>query len=144
MLAVCGSQHIYRLDHMRMAADQSVDSQVAKFLCDRFLLLRRSGLVFVAPVHIGDGVLGAFFFHGCERIFYFRIEGIQIIVVKGIDQRGNLLGQRNGINGNFAVLFCGFKYITDHADLNSVHIHYIVGLLLFVRAGAQITKISLL
>ena len=50
-------QNFHRLDHMRMGADDHVDSELTELLCDGFLPVDRLQLIFVSPVNIQDNQL---------------------------------------------------------------------------------------
>ena len=86
MLSVCGGQHIYRLDHVGMAADEGVNAHVAELLGDLCLLFGLLCLVLCAPVHVGDGVLDTLLLHGGKGGLYFTVEWIRIAGIKGIDE----------------------------------------------------------
>ena len=63
MFSVRRSQHIDRLDHMRVTSDQCIYTQVAELAGDLLLLLGLLSLIFCTPMHIGDGILCAIFLH---------------------------------------------------------------------------------
>ena len=93
-------EKIYRLYHMRMPADQRIDSQFTKLFCNILLTFIFRCFVLCSPVQIGDCVFYALRFQFLEAFFDLAVKIMfQPSVIKGIDPLRIFIADRNRVDG---------------------------------------------
>ena len=132
MILVGGAgNQIHRLHHMGVAADEHIHTQIADLLSHLLLDIICKKLVFCAPVQVNDCRLCAVSLHFLQSGTQFGIEGIQLTVVKGVNQCSiRNIHRCIEVQRNITATSMVSPSIANHTNVNAIEILHCVSLLI--------------